>query len=127
MTLSLQTRNAARAAGAALNALRTNPDDLELLSKHSNGKPTQRTSTLQEYRSMSGKAVAMVDDGFEPYLVLRGSLEAGMSPLMPVYDVLADGVVVGNGKRILSRATMSLVVLPGRDALLHDDTLLVWK
>lgn len=89
----------------------------------------QPVSSLEAYEKGLEAAVAQIDDGREPYLVMREALTAGMWPFIEVWDVGIARVTVGTGKRIGASRTRELVQVStkGGDLMLPPDTLLVWR
>lgn len=89
----------------------------------------QPISSLEAYEKGLEAAVAQIDDGREPYLVMREALTAGMWPFIEVWDVGLSRVTVGTGKRIGASRTRELVQVStkGGDLMLPPDTLLVWR
>jgi hypothetical protein len=120
---ALAVRNKARSIGAALGVLSTKAADMELLGPNAR---RLRTSTLDDYRANSEAAGVHIDAGLEPHLVRREALAMDMVPYVEVWDVHAESVKVGVGRRLLGKDAV-IVSTPVGDALLPCDTLLVWR
>ena len=68
----LQVRNSARKLAAAIDVLRTTPQEIALLTQHF---PKARISSLADYQGMLKPAVDQIDAGREPHVVMRMELE----------------------------------------------------
>ena len=119
----LQVRNSARKLAAAIDVLRTTPQEIALLTQHF---PKARISSLADYQGMLKPAADQIDAGREPHVVMRMELEMDMHPFLEVWDVNQDTTPVSP---VRCRGAVQTVLLTTQrgDALLPLDTLLVWK
>ncbi len=118
----LQVRNSARKLAAAIDVLRTTPQEIALLTQHF---PKARISSLADYQGMLKPAVDQIDAGREPHVVMRMELEMDMHPFLEVLDVHAESTSTPAGDRCTVPACM--VSTKRGDALLPLDTMLVWS
>ena len=118
----LQVRNSARKLAAAIDVLRTTPQEIALLTQHF---PKARISSLADYQGMLKPAVDQIDAGREPHVVMRMELEMDMHPVLEVLDVHAESTSTPAGDRCTVPACM--VSTKRGEALLPLDTLLVWS